>query len=336
MSLQVEKNILLSRHTTLKVGGSADEFVEVNSLEDLKEAVLLCGDERPLVIGGGSNLFVGDNGYKGLVIKNSIHGVSFADTEGGVLVSCGAGVNFDDLVRLTVQRGLWGLENLSHIPGTVGATPIQNVGAYGVEVASLVVEVRALHVRDGLLKTFSNEECGFGYRDSFFKTNAGKNWIIYEVVFRLSREPRPVLDYGSLTDLKSVNGLTPEAVRSEVIGVRAGKFPDWKVIGTAGSFFKNPIVSKEKFIALQNNYPEVVGYELDEELVKLPLGMILDKICNLKGYCDNGVCLYEKQALVLVNVSAANAQAIDDFAKYVEMEVKQKTGLTIEREVSCV
>jgi len=238
------------------------------------------------------------------------------------------------LVQYAVDKNYWGLENLSAIPGTVGATPIQNVGAYGVEVADLITEVSALNKETGEVKNFSNKECQFAYRDSFFKTLKGKEWIITEVVFKLSLNKSPKLDYGSLKDLKYIPSLTPAKIRDEVIKIRSGKFPNWREVGTAGSFFKNPIIETKAFVQLQSKYPEIVGHAVDESMTKVSLGWVLDKICGLRGYQKNGVCLYQEQALVLINQSAKDASAINDFAEEIKAIVKAKTGILIEREVS--
>jgi UDP-N-acetylmuramate dehydrogenase len=336
MSSRVEQNVFLSTHTTLKVGGSADYFVVVNNLAELKEALLFSQKTKvPLaILGGGSNVLVGDEGYRGLVIKNHLTGISDTVHGDNVYIKTGSGETLDDLVQYAVDKNYWGLENLSAIPGTVGATPIQNVGAYGVEVADLITEVSALNKETGEVKNFSNKECQFAYRDSFFKTLKGKEWIITEVVFKLSLNKSPKLDYGSLKDLKYIPSLTPAKIRDEVIKIRSGKFPNWREVGTAGSFFKNPIIETKAFVQLQSKYPEIVGHAVDESMTKVSLGWVLDKICGLRGYQKNGVCLYQEQALVLINQSAKDASAINDFAEEIKAIVKAKTGILIEREVS--
>jgi UDP-N-acetylmuramate dehydrogenase len=336
MSSRVEQNISLSAHTTLKVGGLADYFTEVTNLDELKEALLFSKENQvPLsVLGGGSNVLVGDEGYRGLVIKNNLLGISDSVHGDNVYVKVASGETFDDLVKYAVGKNFWGLENLSAIPGTVGATPIQNVGAYGVEVSSLITEVSALHKETAEPKNFSNKACQFSYRDSFFKTKEGKQWVITEVVFKLSLIKSPKLDYGSLTDLKYIPSLTPEKIRNEVTKIRAGKFPNWREVGTAGSFFKNPIIETSVFNKLQEQYPDIVGHAVDGARTKVSLGWVLDKICGLKGYKKNGVCLYKEQALVLINESAKDASTVNEFADEIKNLVFEKTGIEIEREVS--
>ena len=195
-----------------------------------------------------------------------------------VTLTCGSGEWLDDVVADSVERGYWGLENLSAIPGTVGATPVQNVGAYGVEVSSRITAVAAIHQDSEEEKIFSVRECAFGYRDSFFKSPAGAVWVVTTVTFSLSQTPRPQLEYGALAALKTVEDITPSLVRASVMKIRAGKFPDWKVVGTAGSFFKNPIITAAAYKTLKTNYPELPGFPTDNGMVKVSLGFILDKI----------------------------------------------------------
>lgn len=338
MKLAIEENVSLSQYTTLKVGGEADYFVEVETVDDLKEGLMFAKQTSnpPLLIGAGSNLLFPDSGYRGIVIKNNIKGVVYNHgNEGDVLVTVGAGEVLDELISDTVSRNLWGLENLSAIPGTVGATPIQNVGAYGVEVSELVRSVSAINIDTLEEKVFSREECQFAYRDSFFKTDAGRKWVVTSVDFCLSTVQKSCLDYGDLALLKNTPDLSPQAVRDKVIEIRSGKFPDWKQVGTAGSFFKNPVISQDTFKTLQTKYPEIPFYPASENKIKIPLGWVLDNVCQLKGYCQNNVCLYEKQALVLVN-QGADAATIKKFVTFVTNAVEEKTGLKIEPEVRIV
>lgn len=260
-------------------------------------------------------------------------GRAYSEQRDDVTLTCGAGEILDAVVADTVARNYWGLENLSAIPGTVGATPIQNVGAYGVEVSSLVTAVRAVHVDTLEEKVFSTAACQFGYRDSFFKTSEGRAWVVVEVTVLLSKAPAPQLTYGALAELQSQTNLSSSQVREKVVSIRAGKFPDWHIVGTAGSFFKNPIISRAQYEQLCEKYPELPGYPTPVGEVKVSLGWILDHVCHLRGYCQDGVCLYEQQALVLVNVAAKNANAIDVFADHIANRVADKTGISIEREV---
>jgi UDP-N-acetylmuramate dehydrogenase len=338
MALRIEQNVPLAQYTTLHVGGVADFVVEVKTVEEVRAALRFASQTAtpPLILGGGSNVLISDAGYRGLVIINRLTGREYQEEGETVRLRCGAGENFDAVVAETVAKGYWGLENLSAIPGTVGATPIQNVGAYGVEVSSLVTAVIAIHSKTYEEKIFTLTECAFGYRDSFFKNEAGRAWVVTAVEFTLSKKSQPHLEYGALTELQTVPSLTPAHVRAKVTEIRAGKFPDWHEVGTAGSFFKNPIIPRTQYEALVQKYPELPSFSVGASMVKVPLGYILDRVCQLRGYCEEGVCLYEQQALVLVNVGNANAATIDAFAKKVAMMVKEKTGIEIEREVRSV
>jgi UDP-N-acetylmuramate dehydrogenase len=332
----IEKNISLTAHTTLQLGGVADYFVVVTSVAELITALQFARDTQcpHIVLGEGSNILASDAGYRGLVIKNEIGGMEYVVEGESVKLICGAGLLLDEVIADVVTQKYWGLENLSAIPGTIGATPIQNVGAYGVEVSHVIHEVTAVHADTLETKVFSNQDCTFGYRDSFFKSPAGKKWVVTQVVFVLSATAQPTLEYGSLQELKATPALTPAHVRKVVSEIRATKFPDWKRVGTAGSFFKNPVVTNEHFTTLQKQYPDIPGYATGETHTKVSLGWILDHVCKLKGYCADGVCLYEKQALVLINQSAKDTATIETFATFVSQQVQEKTNISIEWEVT--
>ena len=242
---------------------------------------------------------------------------------------------FDDsLIQETVNKGLWGLENLSYIPGTVGAVPVQNVGAYGVEVSDIISQVTVLNCDTKKIEIIDNKNCNFSYRDSFFKTQLGKKSIILEVGFVLSDIPLPKLSYADLNKKFLNTPPTLELIRQEIINIRKNKFPDWKTTGTAGSFFKNPIISLASAQHLISLYPDLPTYNMFENKVKILLGYVLDKICNLRGYKIGKVSLYENQALVLVAEDKATTEEIIFFAKFVAEEVYKKTTLRITFEVT--
>lgn len=334
-----KENINLAPFTTFKIGGPAESFVVVKSEEELPALVREAGERQQsiAVLGGGSNVLIDDLGIKGLVIKNEIKGVSSVVSGDQILVTAGAGEVWDDFVSQTVKEGWWGLENLSAIPGSVGATPIQNVGAYGVEVSSLIKAVRVFDIDRAEFRELTNQECAFGYRDSFFKTEAGRKMIVTSVTYSLSSVPSPKLHYKDLAAVFSdaeLSSISQSAIREAVINIRAGKFPDWKQIGTAGSFFKNPVISREHYEGLLKEYPELPGYPDSEGKIKASLGWILDNICGLRGHKEGNVGLYEKQALVLVNFGGATATEVKSFAAKVCDEVFKKTQIEIEKEVS--
>jgi len=329
----------LAPHTTLFVGGVADYVVEVTTVDALKEALQFARTKTailPLILGGGSNVLINDDGYRGLVIINRIGGIQIESPEHNTHVRVGAGVMLDTVVEALVAQGYWGLENLSGIPGTVGATPIQNVGAYGVEVSDRIESVTAVHRDTARQRTFTAAECQFGYRDSYFKTVAGKEWVITEVVFRVTKEVQPVVSYRDLAPLTSAPLLTPQLVRDTVIAIRNNKFPDWRAVGTAGSFFKNPTIDALHHARLIAMYKDMPSYPQPDGRFKVSLGWILDHVCNLKGFSIGGVRLYEAQALVLVAERGVTATDIDSFARQVSDTIFSHTDIHVEREVQSI
>ena len=339
MKCFVREQVLLSEYTTLKVGGKARYFIEVETIKDLEEAGQFAKQTALplLVIGGGSNLLISDESFDGVVILNRIEGLEYKDeTKENVTLVVGAGEILDRVIEGTVLRGVWGLENLSSIPGTVGATPIQNVGAYGVEVSDFIVEVEAYHIPTNTKKIFVKDECNFGYRDSFFKTQVGKEYIVTAVSFLLSKIPKPKIEYSDLAKRFTNTSPAQKEIREAVIDIRSKKFPDWHVVGTAGSFFKNPVVTEEESKRLSHLYPDLPQYKTNNGLVKISLGYILDKICNLKGYREGNVSLYSEQALVLVNYGKENSVEIKEFVKKVTEKVFEETKIVIIPEVCVV
>ena len=318
MMSAITENVPLALSTTFKTGGAARYFIPVTSLTELGAAVDFAkAKQLPLfVLGGGSNVLVADAGYAGVVVQIQLRGISYTDvSETAVEVTAAAGEVFDEVVAETTRRGIWGLENLSAIPGTVGATPVQNVGAYGVEVADSIVSVTVLNRETGAIEVLSHAACAFGYRDSYFKRSGGAEYIITSVTFLLSRVPQPQLSYADFAALESMSETqTPETIRAAVTAIRAAKFPDWSVVGTAGSFFKNPIVTTVEADRLRTLYPALPLYPTTDGYTKVSLGFILDKICGLRGYAKGGVRLFEKQALVLVADIGTTAAEIISFA----------------------
>jgi len=337
MSSVMQHDVSLSAHTTLQVGGPADYFVAVHTVEGLKQALHFAKQNAvPVyVLGGGSNILFPDDGFRGLVIKNCIPGIVYTQQESDTTLVCGAGENWDDVVADTVEKKYWGLENLSLIPGTVGATPIQNVGAYGVEVAELITAVACVHKETLQEKVFSAAECQFGYRDSYFKSTAGRDWIVTHVTFTVSASPQPKLEYKDIMHLQGVENISSQIIRDAIVQVRTKKFPDWERVGTAGSFFKNPIIPEAASVALVQKYPELPTFPAGPGECKVLLGWILDKALHLKGYKKDNVRLFENQALVLVN-EGGSSQAIESFYLSIQKIVFEETGITIEPEVQIV
>lgn len=335
----VKENVPLAPYTTFRVGGPARYFSEIISLEMLREALAWANETgvRVVTLGGGSNVVLPDEGLDVLVLAMRNQGVKvLSETEATVIVEVAAGEVWDEWVAESVKNGWWGIENLSSIPGTVGASPIQNIGAYGVEVGSLISKVKAIEISTEEQKDFTNEQCQFGYRDSFFKTDAGKDCIVTSVEFELSKLPKPNLQY---KDLKNIFAETAEPnltdIRQAVIDIRAGKFPDLNDYGTAGSFFKNPVVGPEILTALQSRFPDLVGHETVGG-IKLSAAWLIDKVAGLRGHYEGAVGCFDKQSLVMVNRGGASAIDIDEFANFVVARVKEKTGITLEREVQFI
>jgi UDP-N-acetylmuramate dehydrogenase len=334
----IQKNIPIAQYTTFKIGGPARYFCAVKNEDDLLEAVKFSKEKKLpiLVIGGGSNLLVADSGFNGMVIRNEIKGKDWKEGNDGIVtVTAGAGEDWEGLVKESVDRGLYGLEGLSSIPGTVGASPVQNIGAYGVDVSHAIKSVRAFDTTALGFVSLSNEDCGFTYRDSMFKHEKGR-YIISAVTYELSKNGKVSVEYKDLKDYFAKKGNsqpTLKDVREAVIEIRKNKLPDWTDWGTAGSFFKNPVVSAQKFTELKKLYPELPGFTEQDGHVKLSLGWILDKLCNAKGLTIGNVGTYEKQALVVVAKPGATAQEVLDFSNELMRRVKDKTGIEIEGEV---
>ena len=355
----MNRAVSLASLTTLKTGGKAKYFFVAKNEKDVVDAASFARKEKlPIfVLGGGSNVLVSSDGFPGVVIKMETKDISYSENVGGsVLVHAEAGASWDALVAETVERSLWGLENLSGIPGTVGAAPIQNIGAYGAEAKDAIESLRAIDARTGEEKVFSKAECGFDYRDSFFKTSEGKNFIIIEVAFRLSKEPRPNISYKDLKEYFTAEKKEDDfrarslseahkrenyplfsepsvsEIRRAVLEIRSKKFPDLSKVGTAGSFFKNPVISESVFNTLKAKFPDTPFFAAKNG-VKVPLAYILDKICGLKGFKKGSVELFQNQPLVLVNICGATAEEIKDFSSYIKKVVFEKTGIQIEEEV---
>jgi UDP-N-acetylmuramate dehydrogenase len=338
----IEESIPLYTFTTMKVGGNARFFARVRTVVELHEALKYAKDNAVpvFIMGGGSNILVASGGFNGLVIKIELKGIDWVKSADGIYVdvNVASGELWDNFVGETTTRGLWGLENLSAIPGTVGASPVQNIDAYGVEAKDVILNVTAVHCQSGEERIFYHDECNFGYRDSFFKTAEGKYYIITKVSFRLQTKSLPKIDYKDVRlyfENNQVTGreVSSQDIRSAIIAIRRVKFPDLNTYGTAGSYFKNPIITIGAFETLCKKYPDMPSYVIDREHVKIPLAWVLDVACALKGFREGHVGLFEKQPLVLVNFGGAESAEILNFADIVSRKVFEATGILIEPEV---
>jgi UDP-N-acetylmuramate dehydrogenase len=314
-------------------------FIEYDSVADLVDIEFEELARPVLHIGGGSNLLFTDD-FKGTVLHSKIDFIEILD---GGLVSVGAGVVFDDFCAWAAKEGFWGVENLSHIPGEVGASAVQNIGAYGVEVKDVIHKVYCYDTQEEEFVSFSVEECGYGYRDSIFKKPEIKGrYIVTHVVFALSREPRPVLDYGHLKEAVEAlqQEITPALIRKVIIKIRKEKLPEPSVMGSAGSFFKNPVISLEHFQRIEaaakaEHGPDckVPHYDLPDGLVKVPAAWMIEQ-CGWKGRRSGGAAVWEKQPLVIVNYTGeAYPEEIIGLERRITASVKDKFGVELHPEV---
>lgn len=332
--IRIEDNYNLLSHNTFGMNVTAKRFVEYATEEELKEVIpSLSGDV--LHIGGGSNLlFKGD--YDGTILHSAIRGIEVEEEmDDEVLVRVGAGVVWDDFVAYAVERGWGGIENLSLIPGEVGASAVQNIGAYGVEAKDVIALVEGIELTSGQKRYFGTIECDYAYRHSIFKTYLKGKYAVTYVTFRLKKHPVLKLEYGNIKAVLGDSGdKTIADVRQAIIDIRNAKLPDPKVMGNAGSFFMNPVVSREKFLALQKDYPQMPYYEV-EGGVKIPAGWMIDQ-CGWKGKSMGRAGVHDKQALVLVNLGGATSEEIIALCDAVCKSVMKKFGIDIHPEVNFV
>lgn len=327
------KQVSLKNYTSLRIGGEVD-MVLVTTLKELVEAVMFAKKEGKQIhiLGGGTNTYFGEDLQNLLVIKIYIKGISFEEKEDEVFVTAYAGEEWDDLVRFSVDKGLWGLENLSLIPGTVGSSPVQNIGAYGVELKDVFVSLSALDMTTLNVVEISKEGCDFGYRDSLFKKDTGRYCII-SVRMQLSKNRSPVLSYKPLDSLLKQENLTPLDVRNLVIATRTAKLPNWKEYPNAGSFFKNPVVTGAQAEGLRAVYPDMPRIP-HQEGFKIPSAWLIEHVAAMKGVRVKDVGTWPNQPLVVVNYGNSSADEVDLFTQEIRSKILEKTGITLEQEVN--
>ncbi len=336
----VESNVDLQPYNTLSVSAKARHFAVIKSTSQLKD-ILLHPDTDPqslLVLGGGSNiLFVND--FEGLVLHVEITGKEvIRETEEEIWLKVGAGENWHQTVRYCVERGWGGIENLSLIPGTVGAAPIQNIGAYGVELEEVFDYLYAIDIETGEISRFQKNECEFAYRDSIFKNELKGQVIVTDVVLRLSKKPIINSSYGAIQSELEKREITEPTIRDIsdiVIDIRNSKLPNPNTLGNAGSFFKNPVVRERVYQRIQNGYPEVPGYPMDDGGVKVPAGWLIEET-GWKGKRVGNTGTYEQQALVIVNHGGATGEEILQLANRIRKSVAQKFGIELVPEVNII
>lgn len=336
--LHIEELYSLKDRNTFGIDATADYFVSLSTLDQIKEFV---NNQRykqisSLILGGGSNILITGN-YKGMVVKPNIEGIEIIiDDNDNVEVRVGAGVDWDYFVDWAVTREYYGIENLSLIPGTVGACPIQNIGAYGVEVKNCISSVDGLWLHDGKPFSLKNFDCEFGYRSSVFKTRYKNNFIITHVHFRLQKKSDLVTNYGSVeAELEKLGTKNIKSLRQAIINIRSSKLPDHKVIGNAGSFFKNPVISASKAKELQKRYPEMPVYLSANNMAKIPAAFLIEK-CDWKGYRIGDAGVHEKQPLVLVNYGKAKGIEILDLAQNIQESIRKTFEIDLEIEVNII
>ena len=329
------ENYSLKEHNTFGIDAKCSRFLEYASIEEAQQVaqILRESDIPYIIIGGGSNLLLTKD-FEGIVVRSDVLGY-YID---GDRMTCGSGEVFDEVVEASLQAGLYGMENLSLIPGDVGASAVQNIGAYGAEAKDLIVSVEAVEIATGRLVTISGKDCGYGYRQSKFKHEWKNRYLITHVTYQLSTTFEPHLDYGNIRaelERKGIQEPTANQLRETIIEIRNAKLPDPKIEGNAGSFFMNPIVSREKYEQLAAQYEGMPHYEVDADHVKIPAGWMIDQ-CGWKGKSLGRAGVHSKQALVLVNRSGATGAEIVALSDAIRKDVRDKFGIDIYPEVNII
>lgn len=336
----IQENHSLKNLNTFHINASAKYFCEITCFDDIQS--LISSDqfknEQILILGGGSNiLFTKD--FNGLVIKMGINLINIiSETESEVLVEVGAGHDWDQLVEYSLRKGWYGLENLSLIPGTIGASPIQNIGAYGVEIKEVIDSVNGIDLTEYKNRTFMNSECKFAYRDSIFKNELKYKFLITSVVYKLSKSEQINLNYQALKDYfnnRKKDSIKSHEVRDAVIDIRRSKLPDPKKIGNAGSFFKNPIIANQVFNEIKSNHEDLMGFSVGNDLMKISAGWLIQK-SGLQGLREGDVGICEKQSLVIVNHGNSSGLDIENFAFKIIEKVKNQFGINLIPEVNII
>ncbi|MDP5082153.1 MAG: UDP-N-acetylmuramate dehydrogenase [Winogradskyella sp.] len=337
--MKITKNVSLKSFNTFGIDVNAESFCEINTIASLKEVLKEKHSEPLFILGGGSNMLL-TRDIKGLVLFINLKGIEVVnESDNTVIIKAMAGENWHDFVIWCLDRNYGGVENMSLIPGNIGTAPIQNIGAYGIELKDVFVSCEALNISNQNTKTFTKADCNFGYRESIFKQDLKEKYIITSVNLELTKVNHKLsVEYGAIkTELQAshTNNPTIQDVSKAVIAIRRSKLPDPKEIGNSGSFFKNPIISSKQFLELQKNFPDVPSYQISETEVKVPAGWLIEKV-GFKGKRFNNYGVHDKQALVLVNYDNANGSDIYELAKLIQKTVKRIFNITIETEVNII
>lgn len=334
----LQENINITPFTTFGVKVISRYFATFSSIEELRKLLAEVKDQQLLVLGGGSNMLFRKD-YEGITIKNEITGISvIEENEESVLLKVGAGEVWHNFVLYSIEHNLGGIENLSLIPGSVGASPMQNIGAYGVEIKDVFDSLEAIEIATGELHTFSHQDCQFGYRESVFKKELKGKYIIVSVSYKLSKQPKLNTSYGAINSELAKRGITQPSIKDVsdvVIAIRQSKLPDPKEIGNAGSFFKNPVIPKSHYIALQKTYENIPSYPVSEDTVKVPAGWLIDN-AGWKGKTIGEYGVHKNQALVLVNYGKANGNDIFQLSEDIIADIYKRYQIKLEREVNII
>jgi UDP-N-acetylmuramate dehydrogenase len=337
--MQIHNNFSLKTHNTFGIEAKAKQFVAVHSKHELQVILKNHASDKKFILGGGSNMLLTQD-IDALVIHVDLKGKKIIkEDDDFVWVESQAGEVWHEFVLWTIDQNFGGLENMSLIPGNVGTTPVQNIGAYGTEIKDTFVSCEAMNILSQEMKTFTKEECNFGYRESIFKQEAKDKFIITSVVFKLTKRNHKInTSYGDIIkELENKNVTTPtlKDVSNAVIAIRQSKLPDPKELGNSGSFFKNPVISKEQFLKVQEQFSDVKFFEVSPTEVKVPAGWLIEH-AGLKGYRKDDAGVHKNQALVIVNYGNATGQEILALSRYVQKTVFDKYGIAIEAEVNVI
>ena len=337
--MNIKNNHSLKNYNTFGLDVSAEHFVAVETVEELKKALRHPDFKTKFILGGGSNMLLTKN-IEGLVIQVNLKGITIEkETESHVFVKAQAGENWHEFVLYCIENGYGGIENMSLIPGNVGTAPIQNIGAYGVELKDSFVSCEALNKETGAVETFKKDECEFGYRESIFKSRCKGQYVILNVTFQLTKNNHQLsLDYGAIKselEERGIKNATIKDISNAVIAIRQSKLPDPKEIGNSGSFFKNPVVSSEVYGQLKNQFPTIPHYTVNETQVKIPAGWLIET-AGFKGKTFGNYGVHKKQALVLVNYGGAKGSDIYQLALLIQTTVKRLFGIELETEVNII
>ena len=333
--INIKENISLKPYHTFGMDVTTRYFAEYDTVEDLRSLLIspIIKDNIYLQIGGGSNLLFTKD-YPGVILHSKITAITVTEQEDSVLVKVGAGVVWDDFVAYAVNNNWYGAENLSYIPGEVGASAVQNVGAYGVEAKDIIEKVYAVDVETGAERVFTNNECQYSYRNSIFKKELKGQYIITYVEYRMSKIASYKLEYGNLKTIDREN-ITLQKVRDSIIDIRKQKLPEPKEVGSAGSFFINPVIDTPHFEKLQAEYPSIVSYPLSDNRVKLSAAWLIDN-AGWHGKRVGGAAVYHKQCLVLINENGATPSEVIELASQIKKSVYEKYGVEITPEVNYI